>query len=996
MLKPLTSNQPNAKKTDMKSFAKTLLAAAILLAPCCLFAYYDNSLKWRTLTSEHFRIYYHSGIEAQAQRLAVIAEEVHAELSPKLHWKPWGKTFVVLADITDSANGSSTPFPANTVVLYLTRPKISSVLSNYDEWLRILFIHEYTHTLNLDMINGFWSFTRYFPGRVWFPSIFQPIWILEGHAVYQESKETGKGRNNSTYADMIMRSEILSGRFKSYSKAAVFPREWPRGNVPYLYGGRFLEYLDATYGYGSAANIFVENSDNVIPYLINKNARDLFGKSFAELWEEWKAGLEAKYTAEAKEIEARGLTDYKRLSEENDVCSYPAFSPDGKSLFYIKSSPRTGTHLVKTEIASGKTKKLCRVFTPTGLTIGADGAAYLSDMASYRNYSFFNEAYIYNGSRRRLTKRLRGAGMDISPRGDNTVYVAENAGSYSLVINSPDFTQPNELIADASVQLSGPKFSPAGDAVAFTAKEQDGANIYVYSLTTGAVTKATSGACSDIEPAWTPSGELVFSSDRTGVYNLWELNLVNGELRQLTNLTGGAFMPAVSSDGGTIAFTSYEAEGCAAAIMPYPASGAKAAAVEPIAAPLPAKEVFAPTEMNDENQGQGAEKSAQIKSTGYNPLHSLLPRLVLPIFYTNEIYPNKYDVALGLYTFGWDALQRHQYSLSLTYIFPKEKRFVADVSYTYSGLYPQISLGYYDETLVAGKDKFPFGFTQAALYRSLSRLGYLTVSFPFISMDSVHRLNISAIYECQKLKRYYPSANRTFSRKTYVSRAQLLYYYSNARSYAYSVSKENGRDLLLVADIYNKEVFSDYTFYRLGGMYSEYLPGFFANNAAVINLRGAAFIHRPAYFKGFSLGQSVQGSPNTTSANMHKFWGLRGYAPDAEEGNYLAAAALEYRFPVLQKDLSFGLFPVMLRNIWITIFAECGNVWSIKHEASRVKTAAGIQLHADFLLGYNLGASAFVGYARGFNDNGEHRFYFGIGTQIDDILNNYNKRLAYF
>ncbi len=108
---------------------------------------------------------------------------------------------------------------------------------------------------------------RYILGRfpLFFPNIFLPVWTLEGNAVYHESKDSKFGRNNSTYADMIMRTEAAYDGLKSIDKASHFPREWPMGNVPYLYGGLFVQYLERTYGTGSFAAYMHENADNIIP-----------------------------------------------------------------------------------------------------------------------------------------------------------------------------------------------------------------------------------------------------------------------------------------------------------------------------------------------------------------------------------------------------------------------------------------------------------------------------------------------------------------------------------------------------------------------------------------------------------------------------------------------------------------------------------------------------------------------------------------------------------
>ena len=276
---------------------------------------------------------------------------------------------MVLIDNTDLANGYATPFPWNRVQIYISRPALDSVLNNFDDWLRLVFTHEYTHTLNLDTINGIPAITRIVPGRCCFPNIFQPIWLIEGNAVYHESEKKSFGRNNSTYTHMIMRTEVYSDSLKSINQASHYPRVWPQGRIPYLYGGLFIQYLEDRYGKGKAAEVFIENSDNLIPYLINMNADDVYGKSFISLWNEWILYIKKRYGLEIDRIKSQGLTKYSIVSNPENNSLLPVFSPDGKSLFYVSLSARKKGKLIRYELDSGRKTELCRVNSPSSLSL---------------------------------------------------------------------------------------------------------------------------------------------------------------------------------------------------------------------------------------------------------------------------------------------------------------------------------------------------------------------------------------------------------------------------------------------------------------------------------------------------------------------------------------------------------------------------------------------------------------------------------------------------
>ena len=486
---------------------KTALAAALLLFSVRVFSaeVYDPDLQWRTLTTGHFQIHYHQGIEPLARRLCVIAEEVHSDLQPRIKWQPASRTHVVLVDNTDSANGYSTPFPVNKVVLYVSRPEPDSVLGNYSDWLRMVFTHEYTHTLNLDMVTGCCAATRVFPGRVWFPSIFQPIWLLEGNAVYHESRSSGMGRNNSTWTDMVLRTEIYSGTFKSISLSSHYPRSWPGGNVPYLYGGLFVEYLEKYYGIGGIARVYLTNSDNKIPYQINGNAREVYGRSFSNLWREWQLYSTVLYGKQIESIKSRGLSSFSIISDREERAVLPRFNSDGSAIYYIELSAHRGSSLMEYSGNSGNIRRLCRVYDPVSLAVSGSSTVFLSDAALYRSLSYCTEAYKYDGDYRRITKKLRGKYIDVGPDGKSAVYSTQNGDRYSLILDSTDFDRPRPVISDTDIQITGTRFSPDGKRIAFSIKDRNGyCYLMVYSVVDGGFIRLTSDRFNDTSPCWHP------------------------------------------------------------------------------------------------------------------------------------------------------------------------------------------------------------------------------------------------------------------------------------------------------------------------------------------------------------------------------------------------------------------------------------------------------------------------------------------------------------
>src|SRR2546428_6688787 len=110
---------------------------------------FDPLHRFRRLPTEHFIIYFHQGEEHLASRLAVIAEDAWYKLERPLGTRPPPLTHVVLADQTELANGFAYPLPRDTIVLNAVWPAGSEFIGSLNDWLTLVFTHEFTHIVHL-------------------------------------------------------------------------------------------------------------------------------------------------------------------------------------------------------------------------------------------------------------------------------------------------------------------------------------------------------------------------------------------------------------------------------------------------------------------------------------------------------------------------------------------------------------------------------------------------------------------------------------------------------------------------------------------------------------------------------------------------------------------------------------------------------------------------------------------------------------------------------
>lgn len=947
---------------------------------------FDPGLKWNSIKTRHFLIHYHQGLEFEALRLSLIAEKVHIRLTSDIQWIPELRTDVILVDNTDSANGYATPYPFNRIQIYITRPAPNGSNSNFDDWLEMVFTHEYVHILNIDTVHGIPQAGRYVLGRnpIFYPNLFQPIWIIEGNAVFHESKRKPFGRNNSTYTDMVLRTEVASGTFKSIDNASSYPREWPGGAVPYLYGGLFVEYLENTYGENSFALYMHRNADNIvpfsdniypIPFLFNRDAHKTYGKPFFMLWKEWKKHIIRKQTDNIAKITQKGLTPLKHISKPENNSILPRFSNDGNAIYYITKSQKKGNHLLTADKNTGKTKRLCIVNSPAGLAVGKNDILYITDKEYYKTFSLYNEAFTYNNSYRKISSSLRAICIEPMRKTNKCLIITSKNNRYSLIRCDNNMQNRHTIIDESLVQMACLRVSPDETKAIFTIKEDNGnTDLVIMDLAAMTFIRLTNDIYNDIDPVWhTHGNKIIFVSDRSGVYNLHEYDLSTQMIKRITNVTGGIFSPDLTPDGNTIVVASYEKQGHQIALIDYPEESFEKYTGEPEIIDL----TFFKAGEPDNSQINISE------SQKYSPWSSIFPAYFIPILGLYEIYPENYDVLWGVQVTGSDTLYRHSYALSF-FMFFRQMRLGIDVSYTCSVLYPDITIGYYDDTLFFEKDPYPWeSENDTSMSRRLYRYGYLSHYIPFTHFNIQQSLQFTYYIQQEFLDRYiYPVG--VFNEVNILGKMQIVYSLNTARVYDYSISKEHGMDFRVVADIYNTYLGSDYSFYKLHGIATGYFPGFYSNNVFMLQFRGGICLEKDDE-RPYTIGRYTANFIGAPRAGENAL-GIRGYPAGTVEGNRIIASTAELRLPVVQKDAGILTVPIMFRDFWFTVFFDYGNVFNNIPDFTRFRYSAGIEAHIRLTLGYNVDFTAYIGYAHGWTKYGEDQVYFALSPFIEGTV----------
>lgn len=931
----------------------------------------DPLLDWRSVETPHFTVHYHEPLGLVARRVAAVAERAYANLSPLLDHAP-SRTYIVLSDNSDSANGSATAIPYNTMRLFASAPEDITALNDYDDWMTTLVTHEHTHVTHLDTIEGIPAIINQVLGKVYPPNSVQPRWFLEGLAVHEESRFTSGGRIRSTIFDMFMRTDVLTDGFLTLAQVSNAVDRFPRGNVWYLYGSRFVDYVARTYGHDALTQMSHDYGSQVVPYGVNRTARRATGKTWVELYEEFRADQYARYGAQADEIRREGVVAGTNLTNHGQDARAPRFLDDD-TLLYWSGDGRSRSQLRMIDPRTGDVKgELDRVGGVAYSSPHPDGRyVWYSAFATHRDIYFFYDLYRYDrqtNERERLTEGMRAQEPDVSPNGRRVVFTINGASTTHLAIaDTADVTGTKRILLRSRrfEQVYTPRWSPDGRTVAISKWRRGGyRDILLVDPDTGLVEAVTHDRAVDSGPCWSPDGRtLYFASDRTGVSNIYAYDLASGTTDRVTNVLYGAFSPAVSPNGRRLAYLGFGRDGWDIFGMDLDRSTFRPAAPFRDSRPAPSE----------------ADAYLTARSTGYDPLPTLYPRS-----YMVELTQDGFGNQIATTVSGSDVVGYHSYSLRLG-VGLVRGNVNADFGWVYQRTPLPISFRLFHAEsprggLVVG------GENQTWIERAYGGEVGIRYFFPrpFISES------VGMTYSLTQIEKAAPFGGEldpndpppTIPSTGLLSSVRMSYFWSDVVRNAWDVTPSQGRSIQLGLTVAHPYLGSQFTAVSGTFTVTQYLENPWIHHH-VLALRyagglSAGDIGRRGVFSvgGFPvvnpLDQLLQNSSLGGNA-------LRGYPAFNRSGTQFHLIQAEYRFPIFRPMWSVETLPAFLQRLWGAVFFDMGDAFYGDLDLSTFRYGIGGELYTDFMLGYFLTYTLRVGIARGLSEGGETQIYANIG-----------------
>ena len=995
----------------------------LFLATVSHAARFDTSFDFSTIETANFSIHYHQGLEGAAQKTALMAEQVHGSLVKEFLWSPREKTQVVLIDDSDFTNGFASTIPYNTIYLQVVPPSLASTLGEYDDWLKVLFTHEYAHILSSDPARGYWKVTRAIFGKPlpWIdplsgllflvtapPNTFMPRWWHEGMATWAETKHTGQGRGKGSYYDMVFRTAVAENNLPYVDQINGDVPNWPAGNLAYMYGYRLQRYLAETYGMDAAGKLSIAHSGR-FPYMISGAPQGLFdGKSYRELYADMIEAVKKEQSRRIDVLSGAPFTPLHLVSDQGENLSQPRFSPDGRRIAFTRRDPHDHTMTVITDQTGKKVvARFRRRYSDGSISWSPDGGSiYFTQAEINRGFNVYQDLYVYDLARdsiTRLSKGRRLGEVQIAPDGKLFAAVVSSRGGQNLALldqREPGSPGSPRVVTDYSMQrVSSPRWSPDGKTICYTVTDNNGeSSLRLFDVQSGNDLELFRAGHTLAFPVWSHDGaDIFYISDETGVFNLFAYRLQERKSFQVSHLLGGALQPDPSPDGHSVVLSSYGSRGFEIARITLdrakwsetrgPSLPLSRDAATPAAASHPADEegpagkgtaatggadtVTAATTSTGKtsaaSEAPAGESPSARGTSGYTPLNTILPRFWLP-----RISDDGTDEAvLGAFTAGADALGYHSYALSAAYGETRRRGYYTAI-YQNDYFYPTLSLKAHAEPYLYGN------LYQRGDYYELNRGVTLQASVPLNFLES--RYSFLAGYQLldQKALSTVDGSGTFRGVPVFQGRRDNLFAgldFDNVLKYPYSISSEEGRSISLLYRYFAREIGSDQDLSEYSASYREYL-----------RLPSAALKHHVLYLRlsgalaegDLQFGQQafqIGGAPSALNR-----YPLRGYPERSATGKYVATGTLEYRAPLSYPLRGIGTLPAFMEKVHGALFVDAGEVWDDRDtfHGDKVKVGAGFEARADMTLGYWAKVTPALGFAHGFNRGGENQIYFTV------------------
>ncbi|HEX9565397.1 MAG TPA: hypothetical protein VF981_15560 [Gemmatimonadaceae bacterium] len=540
-----------------------------------------DKFRWKVLETQHFLIHFYPEEREGINDAARMAERSYARLSRLLkHEFREKKPLIIYRSRGDFAQNNVTGDLGEGVggVTEALRHRILLPFTGDYKSFEHVLAHELVHAFQYDIF----ARGRAGGGLQTLAQVNPPLWFAEGMAEYLS---LGPGH---VLTQSWVRDAALNGSLPTIEQMTQRPDLF----FPYRYGEALWEYVGERWGDDVIGEIM-----NAAPNVgIDRAFKRELGLSLEELSEEWRDAMQVKHLPQVANLDrARKFSDpllsQRKTGGFSQLFIAPSLSPDGKLITFIsQGSFLRGEVFPDLWLGDAETGKRLKRLVQTTTTPDFEELRLLYSQSAFSPdgkllaFSAQREGrdilYVMDVERRKTIKRF-DVGLEWvtspswSPDGKQIVVSGTSTGLTDLYVIDYESSALRRLTNDKAGDLQ-PAWSSDGKAIAFTTERGDDTDldalrlgnwqIATYSFETGQITVLPGQGGHNMNPQWAPDGKsIAFVSDRTGIANVFLIELDSNDHYQLTNVIGAVsgiteYSPAITwaSRADKLAFTYFE------------------------------------------------------------------------------------------------------------------------------------------------------------------------------------------------------------------------------------------------------------------------------------------------------------------------------------------------------------------------------------------------------------------------------------------------------
>ncbi|MBK7980036.1 MAG: PD40 domain-containing protein [Ignavibacteriae bacterium] len=978
---------------------------------------FDPDYNWYTIEGEHVAVHFHTESERSARTVLKIAEDVWGPITSLYNYEP-DKVHYIIKDIDDYSNGA-TYFFDNKIEIWASA--LDFDLRGSHNWLRNVISHEFTHMVQIqasmklsrsipafylqylnyedkrrpDILYGFPNFIASYP----IATINMPAWFAEGTAQYMR-KEFDYD-NWDSHRDMILRSYALDGKMLSWNEMGVFSKTSLGNESVYNSGFALTRYISQKYGEEKLKDITYKLG-KITNFTIDAAFEDVLGKDGNEIYDEWKDFLTKNYNERIKEVKSNEVKG-KQIVNDGFGNFYPIFSPDNKEIYFISNA--NGNYFATSGIyklnLDTQEKELVKsgIRSTFNFIKNSNKIIYAKLSEDNPKWTNIHDLYIYDINEEdetRITFGLRANNPNVSDIGDKICFLFQKDGTSNIGIVDIDGKNFKQLTSfQDGEQVYNPKFSKDGNSVIFGYSYHNGRDIAKVNIDGNNFEFILNEKYDERNPLYSENDKIIYCSDETGIFNLYEYDLITKKKTQLTNVIGGAFMPFIknnkivysgyTSSGYKIFETDYDDKNSVDPNMKY---------VKVLNPPLDkdkskgdiSEEVFDKLKnFNDYGIAKVQEKNYSsaftkltilpfIRFDNYSTSNSALDKIKPGLYLTSSDMLNRYS-----FFAGGSINARFERDLFLTFIYKNKVPLLYNL-----GLKPELSADVYSISRKADVDIF-FGADTINGVPTFDSKVNADVTYNLFEVDfaakhkifnPMHNLELRFIYSqysaalgsfiFPNTSTLYPSSSDNY----FIGRnLQLTYSFSSIyptidsdinpvgmeieARYNYEMNKYNpdgqydNKDGILVP------VYKNFSFHRFELNLKNYWQVFDNHTLSTRFRLGTILGPQVPDFFDFYLGGLV---------------GMKGYPFYAISGNELAWVNLTYRLPVFN-HIDYRLGHLYIDKLFFSLNGDLGNAWNDDFpKFNDFKKGAGAELRLKMISFYLFPTSLFFNASYAFDE----------------------------